>query len=137
MTTQIETITPPASAARKAAAVTAAVNAIEGEPGGYVRAAERRHLEALYDQGARDAMALTPDQLDDLELALARARAQLGRPRLLWAIPEVRGHRPGETGDRIGFTGQVRQYDDGGPAVIVTRGGDRFPLDDTVEVYTP
>lgn len=41
--------------ARKIAAVNAAVEAIEGEPGGYVRAADRRHLEALYDQAVADA----------------------------------------------------------------------------------
>ena len=34
----------------KAAAVPAAVDAIEGEPGGYVTWAQRRHLEALYDR---------------------------------------------------------------------------------------
>jgi DNA-binding GntR family transcriptional regulator len=47
----------PDAARRKAAVVTAAVDAIEGEPGEAVNAAVRRHLEALYDQARADAPA--------------------------------------------------------------------------------
>jgi len=78
---------------------------------------------------------LSMDELDILELAIAKVRAQCQRPRLLWTVDGVSGHRF-ENGDAIGFTGQVRQYDDGGPAVIVTSGGDRFPFDTSVEVTT-
>lgn len=62
---QVFTLAPatsPADAARrKAAAVTAAVDAIEGEPGEAVTAAVRRHLEALYDQGRAAGLAQVTD----------------------------------------------------------------------------
>jgi hypothetical protein len=80
---------------------------------------------------------LTADEMDELELTLARNRAQLRRPRLLWLIPDVCGHRFDECGDAIDFRGQARQYDDDGPAVIICPNGWRFPLDEKVEVLTP
>lgn len=45
----------PSAGSRKAAAITATVDAIEGEPGECVSAAVRRHLAALYDRAVRDA----------------------------------------------------------------------------------
>jgi len=46
----------PIPAAAKAAAITATVDAIEGEPGESVNAAVRAHLAALYDRAAADAL---------------------------------------------------------------------------------
>jgi hypothetical protein len=80
---------------------------------------------------------LVPDELDELELALACRRAQLGLPRLTGVVPVVSGHRFDDAGDAVSFTGSLRQYDGGGLAVIVTRDGERFPFDERVEVIYP
>jgi hypothetical protein len=100
--------------------------------------------DALWDVEFRDnpghatVMSLTPDELDELELALACRRAQLRLPRLTGVVPAVSGQRFDENGTAIGFTGAaLRQYDDGAAAVIVTRDGNRFPLDERVEVMNP